>query len=81
MMEKRKKQRKTNSVGAKTKIRESMKMKEIIISLKKTMKAKRKPKKKKMLKREMTKVVKMIKEKTIKNKNKTKKTENNSNIT
>lgn len=81
MMEKRKKQRKTNSVGAKTKIRESMKMKEIIISLKKTTKAKRKPKKKKMLKREMTKVVKMIKEKTIKNKNKTKKTENNSNIT
>jgi len=34
-----------------------------------------------MLKREMTKVVKMIKEKTIKNKDKTKKTENNSNIT
>jgi len=81
LMEKRKNKRETNSVGAETKIMESTKMTKIIISQKKISKAKRKVKRIRMLLREMTKVVKMIKEMMIKNKNKIRKTENNSNKT
>lgn len=81
LTEKRKNKRETNSVGAETKIMESTKMTKIIISQKKISKAKRKVKRIRMLLREMTKVVKMIKEMMIKNKNKIRKTENNSNKT
>lgn len=67
-MVKRKNKRETNSVRAETKIMESTKMTKIIISQKKKTKVKRKVKRIRMLKREMTTVVKMIKLKMIKNK-------------
>jgi len=67
-MVKRKNKRETNSVRAETKIMESTKMTKIIISQKKKTKAKRKVKRIRMFKREMTTVVKMIKLKMIKNK-------------
>lgn len=67
MKEKRKNKRETNSVGAETKIMESTKMTKIIISKKKISKEKRKLKRIRILLREMTTVVKLIKEKMIKN--------------
>ena len=67
MTEKRRNEVKTNSVGAKTLKMESTKMTKIIISQKKNLMVKRKERRKTMRKREMTTVVKMIKEKTIKN--------------
>jgi hypothetical protein len=67
MKEKRRNKVKTNSVGAKTLKMESTKMTKIIISQKKNLMVKRKERRKTMRKREMTTVVKMIKEKTIKN--------------
>lgn len=67
MMEKRRNKVKTNSVGAKTKTMESTKMTKIITSPKKKTRVKRKERRIKMRKRGMTTVVKMIKEKMIKN--------------
>jgi len=68
MKGKRKNKRETNSVGAETtKIMENTKMTKIIISKKKISRVKRKLKRIRMLLREMTTVVKMIKEKMIKN--------------
>lgn len=65
---KRKNKRETNSVRAETKIMESTKMTKIIISQKKKMKVRKKVKRKRILKREMTTVLKMIKLKMIKKK-------------
>lgn len=65
---KRKNKRETNSVRAETKIMESTKMTKIIISQKKKMKVRKKVKRIRILKREMTTVLKMIKLKMIKKK-------------
>ena len=68
LMVKRKNKRETNSVRAETKIMESTKMTKIIISQKKKMKVRKKVKRIRILKREMTTVLKMIKLKMIKKK-------------
>ena len=80
MTRKRKNKVVIKSVGAETKIMESTKMTKIITSQKMKKTAKRKVRRIRMLKRETTTVVKMIKEKMIQNKKRLiKKKENNLN--